>query len=327
MDMLQLHGEALETPLVPYHEFLLRYSSSAKVVYGFVEGKQDPCYYRSFIEHSIPDDWSVELWPVGRKTWVYQLHSSINWNRYPRNRVCFFADRDFDDLLAEERPTDLNIYVTDDYSIENSLTNRNTCLRALTEVYSLANVPHAELEAVCDLFDMQYERFLLAMLDVTVWLLIWTRSGRIAHFGNIRMNDLFSVSRGILQPKVHPGDFPTLTDYLHSRCNVPLDATVRTDAVQAELHVDRAYRRVVRGKFAVWFLVEFCGSVYENAPAFFSSLAAPPKMHVNISPSNVSVVIGSRGRIPPTLRVFLADTFGDYIHTFHTSVRPLATIK
>ena len=90
------------------------------------------------------------------------------------------------------------------------------------------------------------------------------------------------MSSGTLQPRDHPGDFPTLTDYLHSRCNVPLDATVRTDAMLAELHVDRAYRRVVRGKFSLWFLVEFCRSVYEECTRLLFLFGAPPKMHVSI---------------------------------------------
>ena len=128
MDMLNTHADALRAPTTHYHDFLLRYNAHAKVVYGFVEGRQDPCYYRGFIEYSLPDDWTVELWPVGRKAAVYQLHAFMDWTRYPKKRICFFVDRDFDDLLLEKRINDLNIYVTDDYSIENSVVNRQTCL-------------------------------------------------------------------------------------------------------------------------------------------------------------------------------------------------------
>ena len=52
----------------------------------------------------------------------------------------FLVDRDFHDLAPEEIPEDVNVYVTDGYSIENSLVNGDTCERVLTDVCGLADV-------------------------------------------------------------------------------------------------------------------------------------------------------------------------------------------
>ncbi len=145
MSMLRLHQEALERGSAGYHQFLARYSRTAKVVYGFVEGKDDPCYYRGFIEQLLPDDWDVELWPAGNKMKVYGIYSMIGWNRFPKRRICFFVDRDFLGLISEKSVADCNIYVTDDYSIENSLAKRSTCHRILTEVLGFTSVDHDEL--------------------------------------------------------------------------------------------------------------------------------------------------------------------------------------
>ena len=135
MNMLSLHQEALDSGSAGYHQFLARYSRTAKVVYGFVEGKDDPCYYRGFIEQLLPDDWDVELWPVGNKKKVCGVYSLISWERFPKQRICFFVDRDFGGLLPDTTIVDSNVYLTDAYSIENGLATRSTCRRILTEVF------------------------------------------------------------------------------------------------------------------------------------------------------------------------------------------------
>ncbi len=49
MNMLKVHREALAGEQWLYHEFLGRYSRTAKRIYGFVEGKEDPSYYSGAI--------------------------------------------------------------------------------------------------------------------------------------------------------------------------------------------------------------------------------------------------------------------------------------
>lgn len=48
MTMLQIHAAALSGPAPTYHVFLGRYRKAAKCVYGFVEGKDDPSFYRGY---------------------------------------------------------------------------------------------------------------------------------------------------------------------------------------------------------------------------------------------------------------------------------------
>ena len=312
MDMLSLHGDALKSGSTSYHEFLARYSKTQKVVYGFVEGKDDPCYFRGFIEQLIPGDWDVELWPAGNKKQVYDAYSSMDWGRFPKQRVCFFADRDFLGLVPESIVADLNIYVTDDYSIENSLTKRGTCRRILTEVFGFVKVKHGELEDVCDRFEAELERFMVSLIPITAWMLSWRRSGRIAYINNIKMSDLFSVVEGRLRLNTGPGGCATITEYLHSRCKVHYGG-VSIQSIEIELKQSSAYRKFTRGKFLLWFLVEFCRSVREGATAIFVSCDRIPHINVTVSASNAMVIIGSRGRIPESLRVFLRETYCSYI--------------
>lgn len=91
MSMLGVHAEALGGELTVYHEFLNRYKKTAMCVYGFVEGKDDPSFYRGAIEHMLPEKWTVALWSVGNKDKVIQLYAAFDWVRFPKKRVVFLS--------------------------------------------------------------------------------------------------------------------------------------------------------------------------------------------------------------------------------------------
>lgn len=313
MSMLAIHAAALDSKIASFHEFRSRYSKTKNVVYGFVEGKDDPCFYRGFIEHQIPEGWEVELWPAGNKDQVYGIHAGIDWMCVPKKRVCFFVDRDLSTIIPEKVVQDSNIYVTDGYSIENDLAKRGTCRRVLTEVCGFASVDHGELDQVCDLFEKQLEAFQVEMIHVMAWILAWRRNGKPANLGDILMRDLFSVTDGIVTPKPKPKNRADAVEYIHAQCNLVHDPAVDIAAHEAELRTGGIYRRFTRGKYVFWFLVEFCCSVHRSAKVLFKSCAKAPAMKVSMSASNGIVIIGHRARLPISLRGFLQSTYCDYI--------------
>jgi hypothetical protein len=311
--MLAIHAAALASKIASYHEFLARYSKTKKVVYGFVEGKEDPCFYRGFIEHQIPDGWEVELWPAGNKDQVYKVYSGMDWSSFPKERVCFFVDRDLSDLIPETLPHDSNIYVTDGYSIENDVVRRGTCRRVLVEICGLAMADHDEIDRACDLFEQQLERFQIEMQLVMAWILVWRRGGKPACLNDIIMKDLFSFSAGILRINATPKSKVNVVDYIHAQCNLVLDSSVDIRAYQAEFQKAGICRKFTRGKYVFWFLVEFCRSVHKNAKTLFKSCTRAPAMNVAMSASNGMTIIGHRARMPNSLRKFLESTYCAYI--------------
>ena len=265
MDMLRVHSDARHSSNAHYHVFLARYSNTKRVVYGFVEGQQDPCCYQTWIEQCLPDEWNVELWPVKGKDAVYRTYSRFDWHRFSKRRVGFFVDRDFSEVVPGERPGDVNIYVTDDYSIENSLVSAATCRRALTEVVGFTDVDHDELDDVCARFEKEYDRFLKTMIPVTAWLLSQQRNGRVVHYGNVDMKHLFRLAKGRLQVKRRPGGCGGIRLYLESRCQVASKqvGAGSTKETEREITENGLYRRLVRGKFGL--VSRICG--YVEAPA------------------------------------------------------------
>lgn len=313
MTMLEIHATALSAQVASYHEFLSRYSTTAKVVYGFVEGKDDPCFYRGFIDHFLPDDWEVELWPAGNRDQVYRVHADMNWQRFPKERVCFFVDRDLSSLIPEALATDSNIYVTDGYSIENDLVKRGACRRVLSEVCALGTLDHSELDTVCDLFEVELEKFLAAMIPTMAWILHWRRSGERPALNNLLMCDLFAVTSGTLRANPTPRGKGNPVQYIHERCNVTYDATVDTAPLEAEFRKGGAYRHFTRGKYVFWFLIEFCRSVRASIRTHFKSCTKVPPMNVSFAAANGMTIIGNRARVPKSLKTFLSSNYCEYI--------------
>lgn len=308
-----MHAAALSSQNASYHEFLARFSKTNKVVYGFVEGKEDPCFYRGFIDYFLPDAWEVELWPTGNRDQVLKIHKDIDWRRFPKKRVCFFIDRDLSDLIPQKLRSDNNIYVTDKYSIENSIVNRGTCRRILTEVFGFSNVSHQEMDSVCDKFETELERFFTAMITTMAYVLFWQRSTTRANLSNIKINKLIAVDKGVVIIDESDTASTARKEYIHSRAGVAWDPTVDVSSEKTEFSRVSAYRGFVRGKYVLSFLVEFCKSIHDAADQFFSVCTKPPKMNVSISASNAVTIIGNRARVPSSLRAFITETYSEYI--------------
>lgn len=314
MTMLEIHSAAVNSKTASFHEFLSRYTKRAKVVYGFVEGKEDPCFYRGFIELLLPDDWHVELWPAGNKDQVYEIHRSLDWRRFRKSQVCFFVDRDLSGMIPEKLAQDKNIYVTSGYSIENDVVSKTTCHRILSEVCGFAHADHADLEAVCELFEQEFEIFLQAMMPIMAWILEWKRRGGARpNLNDIQMRDIFYFTNGRLNLNTTPKGKANISIYLHEQCNVAYIPGINIAPIQAEFVRGSKYKKLTRGKYAFWFLIEFCNAVHRDTKALFKGMTKPPKIHVNLSCTNGMAVVGTRSRIPRVLRSFIQNTYCEYI--------------
>jgi hypothetical protein len=283
------------------------------VVYGFVEGKDDPSFYRGFIEHLLPDDWEVELWPAGNRDQVYRVHADMDWRRFPKRRVCFFVDRDLSRLIPEALATDSNIYVTDSYSIENDLVKRGTCRRVLSEVCALGTLDHGELDKVCDLFEAELEKFLVAMIPTMAWILHWRRKGQRAALNDILMKDMFGFTGGTLRINPTPKGKASLVQYIHEQCDVVHDAAVDIAPLESEFRKGGAYRNFIRGKYVFWFLIEFCCSVRSSVKAHFKTCTRVPPMNVSFAAANGMTIIGNRARVPNSLKTFVSGNYVEFI--------------
>lgn len=311
--MLGVHEAALQQTPSAYHEFLSIYKEHECVVYGFVEGKECLSFYQGFVDRHIKDEWRLELLPAGSRELALQIHQLFDWTRFSLERVCFFLDTDLSKLIPDTLPICGNIYYTDGYSIENDIVSAYTCRRILCEVYGLSSVPHSEIDAIVSLFLSQLDVFQKEMICVMSCILAWKRSGKKPNLKNIHMQRIFSFHRGKLSrcPELLPRR--DLEGYLESCCGVSPSSTYKYSSLDAEFLRDENYKAFTRGKFVLWFLIEFCKSVLEGAEFLFNSISAPPKIHVTLSQANGVVYAAPRARAPRSLDEFVQKTYVKYI--------------
>ena len=88
---------------VPFHEFLVEYKQNSKIIYYFVEGKDDPHFYNRAIDNEIPTGWDKRFFIANGRDNVLFLFSVLQ-GRINEHQVLFFVDRDLADPLKEELP-------------------------------------------------------------------------------------------------------------------------------------------------------------------------------------------------------------------------------
>lgn len=313
MTMIQIHQEALEGISPVFHEFLARYQSGHKSVYGFVEGKDDLSFYKGFINHAIPPEWQVDLWRAGNKDKVMAIHSCFDWDRFPIKQIAFFIDRDLADLMDYNSPDDINVYVTDNYSIENDVVNLETCDRLLTEVCNLTEITPDQKDQILALFEEEKKKFLEDLIPIMAWIIFWRKSGKSPCLNDILMKHLFAFAAGRIQTIENPKNENGALEYIHSQCSINFDTTVDISPVEQEFRADGNYLRFTRGKYLFWFLIEFALSVHRDINHIIPSITKSPKMNVSMSQTNGVVLIAPRARIPGSLKEFLQRTYCAYI--------------
>lgn len=329
MTMLDVHRDALVSVSAAYHEFLLRYKTNADVVYGIVEGKQDPMFYRGLIERQLPEGWEVELIPAGCKDNVLRAKDSFDWIRFSPKRICFFVDRDLSEFISERAASGENLYITDKYSIENDAVNLGVLKRLLTEVLNISDLKPKEWEKIEQYFVSSRATFQDSMVPIMAQVILWRRDGKRPCLNDIKPKNYFVFENGCIKIR---GEFePVLTRLQHAATCVNLQpsqpAEISNAAVEFRQH--EGAERFIRGKYLLWFLVEFALAIHRSISVLINRFKDSPKVRISISQTNAMVVLAPRVRCPTSLQDFLERTYGQYIrdkNQLHPAERSLPVI-
>lgn len=313
VSMLEIHAQALETGSGPYHEFLLMYQALKPIVYGFVEGKEDPSYYRGFIQNALPERWTVRLVRGGNRKTVLEILASIPWERFERKRVCFFVDRDLSDFLDEPLIEAENLYITDNYSIENDLVNFYVFERVVEEICDINQIEEHEREQIQLLFENNLHQFCEAMTPVMAQIIIWRRAGHRAHLDNIRPQELFLFEDGNLQSAGGYTSARSRVDYAVHCVGLLGAEKEQLDSIETEFRDRQGLTRFVRGKYLIWFLIKSAQELHGSITKYCGRYTKPPRVRVTLGIANAMAIIGPRGRIPNTLKQFLEANYLSYI--------------
>ncbi|MHB1175937.1 MAG: DUF4435 domain-containing protein [Sulfuriferula sp.] len=312
MTMLSVHADAMERNTA-YHEFLLFYKRTANVVYGFVEGSQDPSFFRGLIDSCLPGGWRAKLFQAGNRDKVVRTCLEMDWNRFDTQRVCFFIDRDLTAFFNGSDILPPNIYVTDQYSIENDVVTQETLGRVLEEVFNIVGLTPGEESTIQELFVAEYSKFCEAMAAPMSQILIWRRNGYRACLDNVRLKDWFEFVSGKIAFKGEYWNARARLEYVANRCSCVMSPDELLLETEKEFRHKDGVQKYVRGKYVLWFFVQFVTSIYESVSAYCARYAKKPKIHVSLGIENAMVILGGRVRSPESLHAFMTATYIAYI--------------
>lgn len=311
--MLSIHEEALRQVNEGHHNFMLRYRAASKTVYGFVEGKDDPSFYRSIIERFIPDDWAVDLIVTGNKRKLFETYDTFNWNRYDLRRITFFADRDTDDFVVAHRRNATNIYYTDGYSIENSITNQEVYFRLLGEAYSVVDAEEQERHALCKHFEDNLLIFEDYLAPIMAQIILWRIEGCKAYHNDLDLGQIFSFRNDVIVPRSAYTDPNALVAKVGEMVGAQVSAPEERQRVESVYRAHNGRPSLVRGKYLLWFFATILNHVHSTIMDRVAAYQRPPKARNPVGPKTVGFAAAPRVRIPASLRAFIDNTYLRYI--------------
>lgn len=314
MSMLDILNEALTSVNEALHELMLKYSVDKKIVYGVVEGKDDPIFYRSIIERFIPNDWRTELIQAGSKRKVIDTYNAINWEHYSRFHVAFFVDRDLSDITGEMAIEEFNVYVTDDYSIENYVVTESVAERMLIEACNVKNLTSDEMRNIISIFSWNLAEFQKLMVPIMAQILGWRKDNKRANINNLSLDKIFEFDEMKIAYDDTYSDEKSLLKCVSSCVGAAEYSNNDICALKDTFVKAGGPERFTRGKYLVWFFSKIIINIHKNIGSLSTLYNDPPKVRTDISPGVIMFQAAPRARIPDSLKSFIEKTFVAHIY-------------
>lgn len=282
-------------------ELKQKYKQTDETVYAVVEGRDDKAYYTCIFAR-YPKFSNVEIIIANNRKNVVKAFEATDWNSYSDRRVFFFVDRDLSDITGENTPTAANVYVTDEYSIENSLFNEDLLYVTLKIFFGL-DLEQAEMKKLSQLYLNARKQFEIVFLPIMSWILFWRKTGASCNLNNLNSGDFYRVNCGIWELKKEFQNPTAIEIAIHSECGVAYSQNDISGYVQ-EICDHGGIQKNIRGKYVRCFFVKFLKSIAASATTLFPN-KKKPKAIVEIGYANALQLLCGYMKTPNSLHTFL----------------------
>ena len=300
---------ARESPVAAYQEFLLHYQRVPKdAVHAFFEGHDDVSFYINFILGFVDDANNVYTYKCGNKEGVYQTYHQITKLQNLQNKVLFFVDKDYSDVLGEDYPKDKRIYVTNYYSIENYLVSEEILYRIWNEIFHFNGINPMSFDIIKNKFQEELNNFYDFIMPLTVWIIHQRRSGIQIDLKMLKLSQLFSFNQDLILEKreqINQGDEMTIFEQIYKKPTA-FNWQAMSHLITEELKI-LPPKFYVRGKFELWFFVKFVSGLSDLIKNLLLNAGEGIKIRVPIGEENAIMVLGPRIQIPESLNKFLKE--------------------
>lgn len=292
------------------HIFKTKFQKNAKIIYLIVEGKDDITYYKHCFENFIPEDWEIVAIPAscdnsscGCKKKLINFYNKLDWRKFKKEQIVILTDRDLSDIINENIPKSKNIYVTDGYSIENSIVNDKTFYRTLTELCCFNDFDEISKINLLGLFNAHLNKFCDEMINVMSWIVHWQKNNFNPKLEKLKVKDLFIIEFNNIEPI--PLD---MNEFIHEKCNLSYDHSTSIEKIK--MLIMQNPHKYTRGKYLLDFFKYYCQSIIKNyndiSSIQFSRTGRTEKLDF-IDITHVS-------KCPKSLKIFINNTVLNYIH-------------
>lgn len=260
LDILREEGTSSATT---YLEFLLDDAKYSEHIFMFFEGHDDPAFYCPHFRRYLKNPETIHIFKCGRKQNVYDTFNKINLRPEKKNITLFFVDKDLSDILNEKYPEYTSIYVTDYYSIENYVVNKEMLLITINDIFRFDyQSQRIDYDVLSNIFHKSLLYFHDQMTIITIWSIYAIKNGFSPHINNINLSKIFVFNEGLELKKID--NSLILEDYLKSTCKVDNIIIEPTNINDIALHLSKFDPKVyIKGKYELWFLVKFINKLID----------------------------------------------------------------
>ena len=301
MSFTDLLRNARNTPVSVLHRFLTNFDPRSKRVYAFVEGEPDQVFYRRHIEPFGITAKDLFIYNCDGKANVYKAYSDVV-SRYPTcTRTLFFVDKDVDDIIGRQWPTDPRIFVTQVYSIENYIVCREAMRRYFDDFVKLRRLD-ISLNPALDRFEQELAIFQNLMRPIMAWIVFIRRSGYTPNLNNINLGDLYRVDDAGVKRRREVNRFQYIKTMTQVKDSKPVWRQVRSICFELKRMPSK---RFVRGKFEAWFFVSAGTRIADGLRKVSTESGASVGFSAQLTPSSFIQLLSAAVPAPTELAAFL----------------------
>jgi hypothetical protein len=297
MDFLNYLKETARSDISTHTKFLQQYRRNDNSIHIFVEGKDDPSFYSNFIDRYRRKGQRIYFYRAKNKKSVYSNYEKIDWDKYAKNRVLFFVDKDFRDILNENLPFDTNIFETKYYSIENYLVNKSMFSRCLRELLGITD--DKLISKITRDFIIQLANFHKEIMPIIALILYFRKRNIVANLNQVKLEKVFNIKERVKRKK-------NIKQFLEHQMGVsesaPFKEVLNNIRTLKEIKNSKYY---VRGKYEMWFFIKFLNEIPKIMNQNRKKGQEKIKLSVNLTSSTAVSILAPRLRIPSELKVFL----------------------
>lgn len=280
-------------------------STTEKTIFIIVEGKDDITFYGMKAEDYKQQDSKIQVISAGNRKKVVDVYKKLDWNTFSKSRVLFIIDRDLSDYTKEETPSDDNIYVTDNYAIENDVCTSTTYIRALKYLAQLNDIDDADETELLTFYNNSEKQFFNIATPIMALILYWKLNGIDANYANVNFGNIFQFegTNLILRPMFK--EYNDVIKFVCEKSKVTYDPSIDLSYYKNLLQNGYQPIHFIRGKYLSCFFSSIINYSVEKSKEILP-LKKSSKSSLTVGNKDLIVKLSGYISIPASLHTFLS---------------------